>query len=98
MATTTEQQRAEAKLRAAIASMGPAMKAASDAAHELMELKSDAASDFERMMVLGLITQILGKLCTVHAKMLYEIIHEHFAGEERHISVTGARKASPGLC
>ena len=60
--------------------MAPAMKAALDAGHELMELDSED-SDFDRVVSLGLVSQVLGSLCPAQAKVLHDIIYEHFVGE-----------------
>ena len=86
---TTAQQRAEAKLKAAIASMKPAMRAASDAAHELMALNDDEDNNFDRVMMLGLISQILGELCPAQAKVLWDPVREYFLDEESHTTDEG---------
>jgi len=81
----SEQQRSEAKLKAPIASMGPAMEAASKAAHGLMALNPDAEDNaFDRVMLLGLISQILGDLCPAQAKVLWDLVHAYLIGEESH--------------
>jgi hypothetical protein len=91
--TSTQQQRAEAKLRAAIAAMKPAMKAASTAAHELMALNPDEENDFESMMMLGHIAQVLGQLCPAHAMILRDILYEHFVNEESHDDTAVSERA-----
>jgi len=81
--STNEQQRAEAKLKAAVAAMEPAMQAALAAAHELMALNpDDAHNDFSRVMLLGLISQVLGGLYPAQVRVLCDLVCKYFAVEK----------------
>ena len=87
--STATQQRAEAELTRAIASMAPAMKVALKAAHTLMEINKDLVFDRVAQLQLEVISELLGSMCPAQARVLCEIFNAHFVGEEHHDEEVG---------
>jgi len=86
----TDEKTEETKLRFAMDAARPALKAAADAAHELMPLDPADLDDaaFERNMELAGVVNRLGNLCGPNLRVLNECINALLELEDDHEPVS----------